>query len=52
MSRTTRRHEAQGRSAKRGPKNKNDEDFIRHARLKSNKQTRTNERIKLRREYL
>lgn len=52
MSRTTRRHESQQRAAKRGPKNRNDEDFIRHARLKSAKQTRANERAQLRREHM
>lgn len=47
-----RRHESAARSKRRGPKNRNEEDFIRQARLKSIKQTRVNNKIKLRREYL
>lgn len=52
MSDTTRRHESIGRSKRRGPKNRDDDDYERWARLKSNKQARVNNKIKLRREYL
>lgn len=50
MSRTSRRHEAPARQKRRGPKNRPDEDAP-LARLKSHKQSRVNERVKLRKEW-
>jgi hypothetical protein len=51
MSKTTRKHEAPGKRARRGPKNKPEPDAPRPM-LKSRKQQRPNERAKLRKEYL
>ncbi len=51
MSRSTRKHESEAKRARRGPKNRPDEDAPK-ARLKSHKQTRPNVRAKLRKEYL
>ena len=51
MSHTSRRHESRTRTARRGPKNRNEDDYTPHKRLKSYKQTRVNERAQLRKEW-
>lgn len=51
MSRSARKHESPAKRARRGPKNKPEDDAPRAA-LKSRKQQRPNERAKLRKEYL
>lgn len=51
MSRTTRKHEAPGRRARRGPKNRPEDDAPRPT-MKSRKQQRPNIKSKLRKEYL
>ncbi len=50
MSRTTRRHEAPAKQARRGPKNRPEDDAPR-AVLKSSKQRRVNDRAALRKEF-
>lgn len=50
MSNSHRRHEAAGKSSRRGPKNKQSDDDLKPL-LKSHKQRRPKVRRKLRREY-
>lgn len=49
MSRTTRRHEARSRAARRGPKNPEPEGT--DEKFKPTKQRRVNERARLRKEW-